>query len=63
MDSFMIYCDKTVTSIAEVDIMIELPDGLIPKHELPAEISCLIQEMDWEVHWTETHHELSFYGE
>ncbi len=63
MDSFMIYCDKRITSTAEVDINFELPSDLTPKSELPAEISDLIQEMDWEINWTETDHVISFYGD
>jgi len=63
MPSFIIYCDKKVTSITEIELDVELPQNFDPKEELPYQITDVIQEMDWEIDWIETNHVISFYGD
>ena len=63
MASFMIYCDKKTTSIADFELDIDIPTQIDANVDLPEEVVVALQERDWEIDWVETSHLISFYGD
>jgi len=63
MASFLIYCDKKTTSVADVELDIDISNHTDANVELPEEVVVALQEKDWEIDWVETSHLISFYGD
>lgn len=60
---FMILCDKVVTSIADIDVALDLPNDFNPNSELPPEICETISDLEWDVEWSVQQNLKAFYDE